>query len=201
MADDPKGQTGDGRLKKTWNLLLQTAVWISSFTASIVLPPTGVTISEADPAARILKFTNYIIAVVVGLSLIATKKLNRKKHLWLWIVLTAIFFCSSCYLIYRSYELNNSLTCICNNQTVVKGTQYKAPQVVKLYFPNGVDCPTLCQNFVTTDKKVVPEKVWTETSINDSRRTLFLNYLGCFPLVALTIICVVQAIYCSTRKE
>ena len=201
MSDVPKRAKSNESLKSRWNLLLQTAVWISAFTASILLPPTGVTVSDADPAARILKGTNFINAVVVGLSLIATKSLNTKKHVWLWIILTAIFFSFSCYSIYKNFQLNNDLTCSCNSKTTIKGTEYKNPAVVARFYPNGIDCSILCENFKTPEGTVVPERVWTEASINESRRKLFLSYVVCFPLVALTIISVVQAIYCSTRAK
>jgi|KBSSwiStaDraftv2_1062776.scaffolds.fasta_scaffold207451_2 hypothetical protein len=201
MADPTDVNKGEGWLKKTWNLLVQTAVWISSFTAAILLPPTGVTVSEADPAGRVLKYTNFIIAVVVGLSLIATKAFNRRKHLWLWIILSLFFFGLSTYLIYKNFQVNNMLTCSCSGKTIVKGTTYKEPELIARFFPSGVDCNILCQHFVTPDGTIVPERVWTENSINDSRRTLFLSYVICFPAVALTIISVVQAIYCSGRRN
>ncbi len=187
-------------VKSTWNLLFQGGVVISTFAASLLLPlAPGVAVGEADPAARVVKFATYIITVVLGLSLIVTRKLNKKRHLRLWVVLTVVFLGSSVYAIYRNYQLNNSLTCLCNGKTVLKGKEYKQPEVINRFFPNGVDCSSLCKQFQTADGKVVPERVWTEDSMNESRRILFISYLLCFPLVALTIISVVQAIFCGTR--
>lgn len=201
MTDEHEGQRPDGWLKITWNILVQVAVWVCAFIASMLLPPvSGVVESEQDPTARLSKYTIFIIAVVIGLSFVLAKKLNRKKHVGLWVFMTLVFLGSSVYLVNRNYQLNNTLTCSCNGKSVIKGTQYKDPQVVAVFFPRGVDCPILCKNFANPDGKVVPEKVWTEDSINESRRTLFISYVICFPAVALTIISVVQAIYCSTRR-
>lgn len=190
----------DNWLKRTWNLLTQTAIWISTYVASMLLPPvTGLVENEANPAARLLKYTRFIIAVLVGLSFILAGTLNKRKHLWFWIILTIVFFALSIFLVNRNYQLNNTLTCACNGRVVIQGTTYKEPQVIARFFPSGIDCSNLCEHFQDKDGKVVPEKVWTEASINESRRNLFLSYLGCFPAVALTIISIVQAVYCSRK--
>jgi hypothetical protein len=201
MAADPNETTPEGRLKNTWNLLVQVGVWISTFAASMLLPPvSGLAENDADPTARLLKYTVFIIAVVVGLSFILAKKFNKKKHLWFWIILTVLFLATSVVCVNRNYHLNNSLVCTCNHRSVIKGTTYREPQVVSKFYPRGVDCSILCEHFVNNDGIVIPEKVWTEPSINDSRRTLFLSYLICFPAVALTVISIVQALYCSSKR-
>jgi hypothetical protein len=204
MDSETDHSTPDGwlrrTLKKTWNLLLQAGIWISTFVASMLLPPvTGLAETEADPSARLLKYTRFIVAVVVGLSFVLAGILNKRRHLWVWIILTIVFLGTSVICINWNYQLNNTLTCTCNNKAVVRGTIYKQSEVVARFFPTGVDCSNLCDHFVDQYGKVIPEKVWTESSINDSRRLLFLSYLVCFPAVALTIVSIIQAIYCLNR--
>jgi len=47
----------------------------------------------------------------------------------------------------------------------------------------------------------VAEQIWTSTSITRIRAIMRLTYYLSFPLVAISILATVQAVYCATRRE
>lgn len=189
------------RLKKNWNLLSTAATWIVTFATSIILSPNAVFSDEPSFIPWMSKLAIFIIAVIIGLSFLFVSRLNKKNHSWLWGAIALIFLISSTWAILKHSDRAVSLTCACDEQRVVKGDDYKDPEIIRRFYPTGFDCSNLCQNFKDSTGKVHPEKVWTETSINNFRRTLVRSYILCFPLIALTIISVSQAVYCNQKGK
>jgi hypothetical protein len=188
-------------LKNNWNLLSTSASWIGTFAASIILSPNAVFSDEPSFIPWMSKLAIFIIAVIIGLSFLFVSRLNKKNHNWLWGVIALIFLISSTWASLKHSDRAVSLTCACGEQRVVKGDVYKDHESISRFYPNGFDCSNLCQNFKDSTGKVHPEKVWTETSINNFRSTLVRSYISCFPLIAITIISVSQAVYCNQKGK
>jgi|ERR1051326_638884 hypothetical protein len=189
-------------LKSIWNLLVQAATWIAAYVASLLLPPVSGVIEGGDASTSpVRNYAAFIIGAVIVISFVLGQVFNKKKHVWIWVILTIIFLASSIYSINRNYDLNGSLVCTCQGQAIIKGKDYKDEEIIKRFFPQGVDCAIVCTNFKNKEGKVEPERVWAENSINENRQRLFKSYVICFPLVALTIISAVQIIYCSRSRR
>jgi hypothetical protein len=189
------------KLTKNWNVLTTAASWIVVFATSVILSPNAVFSDEPSYIPWMTRLAIFIVAVIIGLSFLFVRWLNTKKHSWLWGFLALIFLISSTWTILKHADLTVSSTCYCASQRVVKGDVYKDPELITRFYPGGFDCSHLCKDFKDATGKVYPEKVWSETSINSFRRELVRSYISCFPLVAMTIISVCQAIYCHQSRE
>lgn len=186
--------------KSNWNLLFAAGTWIAAIPLSIVLSPDAVS-KTTEYFPWMTRLSVFIVAVIVGITFIFASILNKREHVYLWTGISIILLIGSVWAVVRYYNFIDSLTCSCGKQQPVKGFDFKDAELLKKMYPQGVDCSTLCEKFKDQSGTVLPNKIWTENSINENRETLILSYFLCIPLFALTIISVVQAIYCKKENQ
>jgi hypothetical protein len=172
---------------------MQGAVWVSGIIGSFLLPPpVGVLKDENKLWLRLAQF---VIAVLVGLLFITTRKWNKKKQIKSWwivsaaaLVLSVVSFTGYQYLLY-------SWTCNYNKQRVVIGTEY-TPQGEYYVKKNsqGISCDELVADFAGN-----VEDIWTKKSINRARLILAGTYISCMPFFIVCLIGMIHAIHVNEQ--
>jgi hypothetical protein len=173
--------------------LLQVAAWILGTMAGFLLLPTE--ISREDEKAW-LKLAPFVIAVVLGLMVIAARRWSPEKHLgrW-WFVAIALFIFSISGFIGYGY-LSYSWTCKYNNQTLIIGTSLTDQGRYYVRQNPGISCEDLLMDFAG---KV--EDIWTKESINRCRILLAGIYINLIPIFAMSMISVIQVIHITNQKN
>lgn len=193
-------------LKTNWNIWASLGAWLIAIISAMLFP-LGTLLFSGDQQAdgRMLAFATFIVVVLIALTFLVTKSLNKKSHYLIWAVLTLLFFGSSIFVIMKQYSLQfpGEVICYCNTEKIIKGTAYKYPERMRSkYGDKGVDCTTFCNDYKNIETgKYEPGAVWTEDSINGNRNLLLIIYLLSFPLTALSIVSVLQTVYCYLKSD
>lgn len=188
-------------LQNIWGILATNAgIWIITIATSFLLSLDAAFGDAYDIVSWMNKLSAFLTAVIIGLSFILSAILSKKKHTVIWVIITIVFAVASVGAVVKYNTSATSLACACNAQKTIRGSIYKDAQIIKRFYPQGFQCSDLCQNFIDQNGRLSPDKVWTEDSINQNRNYLIYSYLLCFPLIAITLISVCQAIYCYSRS-
>jgi hypothetical protein len=189
------------KIKSNWNLLFTAAAWILAIITSVIVSPNGVFNDESNLVPWVTRLAAFIVAVLIGLTFLVGAKFNQRRHLVPWALIALALLLVSIWGTIRYYDRYYALTCKCDEQRVLQGSVYRDRQGLAQFFPQRFDCSNLCQSFKDKQGKVRPDLVWTQDSINESRNKLVYSYLLCVPMMALTIISISQAIYCSRKRR
>lgn len=181
-------------IKKTWGLVTQLAVFIFGVIGSFLLPPPGWVSSGGD--TTVVRLTQFVVTVLVGLILLLVRKWSKKKHVRRWVVLTVVSLAVSISTFFAYQYLLDTRTCQYADQTIVIGTSYTQHAASYVGENANSTCASLLEDFAGK-----AEDIWTRDSINTSRYILAGTYVLNLPLFTICIIGVVQALYCSQSRR
>lgn len=185
--------------KKYWNLIGQGTIWLITIVTSMLLSPVAIVFGEGFGAiSRIIAFAGFIVAIIIVITYLIAQTFSEKKYAWLWVISACIFLILSSIAIFKNNEQSYLLLCRCGDENIIKGTKFQ--RLMDETLEPDVPCSRVCLFVNKHTGKVDPSIIWTENSINQSRRKLLVYYLICFPLVALTIISTLQALFCFQRR-
>lgn len=193
MSTRPTPQSWLESTKRTWSLLTQFAVFILGVVGSFILPPPGWASSGADKT--LVRFGQFIVAVLVGLMFLLVQRWNKKKHLGRWVLVALVFLASSISSFFTYQYFRDIRTCQYADQVIVIGAVFTAHGEEYFSENPGSTCTSLLE-----DHAGVAEEVWTKESINKSHYILGAAYILNLPLLTICMIAVVQAVSCSQSK-
>lgn len=202
-AREFKSESGDwlDLVRRNWGTLTQGAVLILSVISSFLLaPPAGASEGDANVYTNLARF---VVAVLVGLMLVLSRKFNRPPHVKFWWGIAVVLLVSSIAAFLGYQHLTNERTCRYLNQTIVIGADF-TPMATNFLNENldvkqsGRRCELLLDAFPGDAEESAASRageIWTSQSIEHSRLLLAITYLSCLPLFTVCLIAVVQAIY------
>jgi hypothetical protein len=184
--------------QKKWNILWTTATFLTGILSTFLFSPPAYITQEQIFS----NFGRFVAAIVVGLIMVATLFWGLREHTrnwWITALLSLILF-TTCLFLYQRFT--QKWTCRCD----------KAEKVIYLIGPvSGIKSsptdsvrenpdPSNCQLWLF-ENDCDPEVIWTKDSIDKNRLILGGIYILSLSLGVICMMSVVQAIYCSLRRQ
>lgn len=186
-----------------WNLILEVAVIITALSTRFTVPPSFEPQSLYDNQ-NYTSYSKFIVAGILGLSLVPCYFFNTRKFVWRWWSLAFIMLVAGIILNinYSNYKSRTVLdTGEFDYGRLVKGNNY-LPEVRKLretYKQSNGSYPT--------DKVLVAGflgdhlQVWPKEKILYNTTSIIILYLGVLVCITLFIIFSIQALYCLDQPQ
>ncbi len=176
--------------RKSWLLLTQGALWLGGILGGFLLPPpVGVTAADEKIWLRLGQF---IVAVVLGLEILAARRWNQPRHSLRW---GAVALCSlviGVAAFFRYQQLTLAWTATYDRDKVIVGAEFT--QQGRAY---AVANPKISTDELVFDFKGKTDDIWTRESIDGRRLVLAATYVSCLPMFTLCLLAVVQAMQSS----
>lgn len=178
-------------LKRNWNILSSVALFIIGILGTFLKSPPDYIASENI-------FTNagkFIATLVVGLMFVPVILWKSKGHTRNWWILASVTFILSIVCLFTYLHLKQKWMCPCfdENKLILIGSELRPDLDESVKDSN---CQELLQG-----SSCHPERVWKKDSIDKNRLFLAGVYVLSLPLFIISMISVVQAIYCSNRRQ
>lgn len=175
-------------IKKSWNLIAQTGVWLMSLVAGFVISPQ---MGGPQDETSIWNLTQFVVNVLVGLMFILTIKYAKKIHLKHWVAATVLTLFLGLFGFFSYMNQRGRCTCRYYSKTVLIGTELRDPQQNE-----GSPCEDLLKSYTGE-----VHEIWTRNSINRCSLVLAISYVSTVPLFASCLISVVQAVFIVSRPR
>ena len=154
-------------------------------------PPVG---TQASDQKLWLRLGQFIIAVVLGLVFLASRRWRQPRHA-IWWSCTALFcLVLGVAVFFRYQQLTLAWTASYAGQKVVVGSALTPAGQAYVQVNPGISVEDLVLDFAGRT-----DAIWTADSINRRRLVLAGIYAGCLPLFTICLIAVVQAVGCGTQ--
>ena len=181
---------------KLWHVIMAFAVGITSIISRFLLPPpVGATILLGRK--QIIQFALFITAIAVGFTAVPLKRWSTKRYTWRWwkcaaggLILNLIVF--SCY-----EGFSTKWTSPFNGGRIVIGSPCARTELAKKWF---VEHPSGSNEQLIMDCGSKLYLAWKEDSINVHCGLIELLYVATVVMFSITIICLLQALYCNASK-
>lgn len=184
--------------RKQWKYLLQIGAWIMLILGSFVLPPP---IWDFREDSVWFHFTHFVVSALVGLIFVPMVSCSGREHRWLWWRVTIALLVVGIGLFFSYMSLRASWTAPYNASRIVIGSTYKQDALdYKEQIRNT-------QHREITDAELIMDYVGNTSSLWDDaemrqRSLIFAGvYMAVMSIFALTILTLIQALYCSSRTE
>ncbi len=178
--------------RKSWLLLAQGALWLAGILGGFLLPPP-VGVSAADEKIW-LRLGQFIVAVVLGLEILAARRWNQPRHSLRWGAVALLALVISVGAFFRYQQLTLGWTANYNESKVVVGTEFTSQGRTFAEANPKLSTDELVFKFAgkTGD-------IWASQSIDRRRLTLAAVYVSCLPLFTICLIALVQAMQSGDR--
>ena len=191
-----KSRSGNSRwlqsARKSWLLLAQGALWLGGILGGFLLPPpVGVTAADEKIWLRLGQF---IVAVVLGLEILAARRWNQPRHSLRWGAVALLALIVGVGAFFRYQQLTLAWTANYDGSKVVVGSEFTKQG--RAYTEEN---PKISTDELVFDFKGRTEDVWTRQSIDGRRLVLAATYVSCLPLFTICLIAIVQAMQSSER--
>lgn len=178
--------------RKSWLLLAQGALWLGGILGGFLLPPpVGVTAADEKIWLRLGQF---IVAVLLGLEILAARRWNQPRHSLRWGAVALLALVIGVAAFFRYQQLTLAWTATYDRDKVVVGDEF-----TKQGRAYAAANPKISKDELVFDFKGKTEDIWTRESIDGRRLILAATYVSCLPLFTICLIAVVQAMQSSER--
>lgn len=192
----PNPQNHLNPIKKNWETLVTSATWLIGITTSIIIIPNEI----RNGPVSIKELSIFVLAVIIGLSLILTNRFKQKSHQWVWSFVAILFLLFALITIQKYNTYARTLICNCDDQKFIRGNEFLEENKIYLKGIDPKKCPFFCDSSFKRNNKVIPSLIWEFESIEANYNSLLLTYIGCLPLISLTIISISQAVNCAKSR-
>ena len=178
--------------RKSWLTLTHSALWVGGILGGFLLPPpVGVTAADEKIWLRLGQF---IVAVVLGLEILAARRWNQPRHTFRWgaVALLSLVIGVGAFFCYQQLKL--VWTATYDKDRVVVGAEFTKQG--RIYAEAN---PKISMDELVNDFTGHTEEIWTRQSIDRRRLVLAAMYVSCLPLFTICLIAVVQAMQSSER--
>jgi len=179
---------------ENWNRWIHRTIWCLLAAGAFLLPaPVGM----AEPNQRpILVIVRLAIAALIGLMSLPLKLWSQRRHLPIWGTVATVFSLLSIMSLVSYEQLKQSWTVSYAGKRLVAGTTLTA-DAANYHQAN----PQYTAAELLEDAAGDPQKVWTTESTEPRRLRLNALYLSCIPTFAISVLALVQSLYCVRRKD
>ncbi len=181
------------KLKGSWALLSQVAVWVVGIIGGFVLPPP-IGLSREDEKIW-QRLGVFVVTVLVGLLFIAARRWNKSRHFRGWAIAAGVWLLLAVVAFLGYQALLSSRTCAYGSQRLVIGNVYTPQGRAYAQKNSGISCHDLLEDFAGK-----ADDIWTTDSINSSRMTMAEIYITCLPLFAICLMSILQAVSLARMK-
>jgi hypothetical protein len=178
--------------RKSWLTLTHGALWVGGILGNFLLPPP-VGVSAADEKIW-LRLGQFIVAVVLGLVILAARRWNQPRHSLRWGAVALLALVIAVIAFFRYQQLTLAWTANYAGDKVVVGAEFTKQG--RVYAEEN---PKISTDELVFDFKGKTGDVWTQQSIDRRRLILAATYVICLPLFTICLIAVVQATQSSER--
>jgi hypothetical protein len=177
------------RIRNQWRVLSAGAIWIFGIIATFVIPPFFLEQSW-------IYFTRFVVAIITGLSFIATARWARKQHALGWAIVTLVLLIAGVGFYFTYDSLMRRWAVPYGRTRVLIGSTYSDfAQDYRQQFrnTNGRDL---------SDQELVwhnggPDGLWRQDEIESRRIIATSLYIANVVLPACCIVALTQALACS----
>ena len=178
--------------RKSWLTLTQGALWVGGTLGTFLLaPPAGV--SAADEKIW-LHVGQFIMAVVLGLVILAARRWHQPQHSLRWGAVALFSLAIAVTAFFGYQQLTQVWTATYDQGRTVVGAEFT--QQGRAYAEAN---PKISTDELVFDFSGNTEEIWTRESIHRRRLMLAATYVICLPLFTICLIAVVQATQSSER--
>ena len=184
------------KFKNDWNKLAAFGAWLGLVIASFLVPPP-VGADQLGGTSALTAFGSFLVPLCVGLIAVPLSRWSRKRYTWPWWKAGAAALLLSIVAFLGYQWLSSSWTCLYHQKLLVFGSEYMPGRAQWV-----VDHPEFAgpADWIMAHAGRITE-IWTESSIDLRCVILAAIYLLSLPLFVLAVICVIQAIYCNSRRS
>jgi len=173
-------------LKKNWGTLTQIAIWVMAIIGSFLLPPPLEFSGAGEKGWQ--HFGQFATTVVVGLLLVAGRRLKLKRYWLSWSIFAGVSLILGVSAFFTYQHLLYVRTCPYFSETKIIGTQYTNQARHYLQSRPDMSCQQLLLDFTGRETDI-----WTARSIDSSRTILSMVYVSCLPLFTFALFGIIQA--------
>jgi hypothetical protein len=178
--------------RKSWLLLAQGALWLAGILGGFLLPPP-VGVSAADEKIW-LRLGQFIVAVVLGLEILAARRWHQPRHSLRWGAVSLLALVIGVGAFFRYQQLTLAWTANYSGDKIVIGSEFTAQG--RTYTEAN---PKLSTDELVFKSAGKPGDIWTQQSIDRRRLVLAAIYVSCLPLFTICLIALVQAMQAGER--
>jgi hypothetical protein len=178
-----------------WNKLAQGGAAVAFLVGAWLRPPpTG---EYEDDKKLWLRVGQLVATVVVGVVFVLARKRDTPDYTRHWLVAALFLLVPSIFTLIAYQHWQYSWTCSYPGKgKVLVGSEYNTHG--REYVEEH---PDITVEELLLDHGGLPELVWTRDSIIRRQTVLLTVYLGCVPLMAGGILCLLQALYCASAAR
>jgi len=182
---------GWSTIRKHWAILWKAAAGAMTVVATIVTPPP-----TAAGTKGIRAFATFVVAVIIGVVLLATTRFKERKHAGPWAAIALVLLTLTVLNYFWYANLTASLTVEWHDHTFVRGSQLR-PEIQKVYGSNISE--PLAKKLIV-DAAGEPKLIWTDESIDSMKNLLCISYLTMVQFIGGCIIATSQVMICNTQS-
>lgn len=185
-------------VESKWSILLQGSTWIMVLLAGFVLEPP---VWDFQQNLIWYRFAHFVVAVVVGLAFIPVTRWSTSRDTWRWFIVSVVLLVAGVGSFFGYQTARETWTVEYAKKLVIVGSTYT---IDALAYKERVKME---ENREVSDKDLVMdaagnrEKLWDVQEIRARGRILGGLYILTVALFALTIISVIQAVYCNLQTD
>lgn len=182
-------------IKRNFSTILQFSIWLLTIVCSFVFPPP---IKFAGDEESVLRFSQFIVAAVIGFLIIILRSYSQKKYkgMW-WKIAVFLFLLSIVTFIYYVFKIENETVIypMGSKNRIVIGNSYLS-EVQKTVDRDGLKSPNevLSQRAVNPNNMEELYQVWPKNEITKNRIYIFILYVCSLTFFSLFVITLIQAI-------
>jgi hypothetical protein len=147
------------------------------------------------------RFAHFIVSALIGLTFIPMSSRSNRKHARLWWGISAATLVIGIIVFFQYQNLRADWTVNYSGARIVIGEKYKKDAEdykAKIYSEQKRE---ILDEELVMDYAGATEGIWEKEAIRRRRLILAGTYIISVSLFALTIITLIQAFYCNSRRK
>jgi hypothetical protein len=181
-------------VRSGWRILLQGSTWVMVLLAGFVLEPP---IWDFEQNLIWYRFAHFLVAALIGLMFVPASRFSSKKHVTNWLVISVILIILGGASFFEYQVLREDWTVEYSKRPVIIGRTYTADAVEYKRKVREEEGRNVSDRELVMDAAGDRGELWDISEIRQRGRILAAVYLVSVALFALTMISVIQVIYCQ----
>lgn len=184
--------------RKQWKYLLQFGAWIMLILGSFVLPPPVWDFKEDSVWFHV---THFVVSALVGLVFLPMISWSGREHRWHWWAVAVLLLVLAIISFFFYMSIRANWTAPYSGSRIVIGNTYKKDA---LAYKDKVRRE---QNREISDEELIMDSagdvksIWDDEEMRRRRLIFAAVYMAVTALFALTILTLIQALYCNTQPD